>query len=209
MTNTDKNIDTKIDQLEDAVQKYASKDTVISVGGYSFTPAKLMIAATILSSLGGASWAVFEFYHDYMNMKSAIANYVSPDLSEYDKRIIILEQNSEKGLEYTREINTNLKGDIRRIEQIVDTVERSSKTAQREVEKDINDIRKQVDTEIKEIRRGTEAQVREMQKQVDSTVQNVNERVNRLDRDTNNELRAIRREVDEKIKKALDNPLAN
>jgi hypothetical protein len=208
MSNTDKNIDTKIDQLENAVQKYASKDTVISVGGYSFTPAKLMIAATILSSLGGASWAAFEFYHDYMNMKSAIANYVSPDLSEYDKRIIILEQNSEKGLEYTREINTNLKGDIRRIEQIVDTVERTSKTAQREVEKDINDIRKQLDAEVKEIRKATDSSVREMQKQVDATVQNVNERVNRIERETASELRTIRREVDDKIQKALDNPLS-
>ncbi len=209
MSNTDKNIDNKIDQLEDAVQKYASKDTVVSIGGYSFTPAKLMIAATILSSLGGASWAVFEFYHDYMNMKSAIANYVSPDLSEYDKRIIILEQNSEKGLEYTREINTNLKGDIRRIEQVVDAAERTSKNAQREVEKDVNDIRRQVDGEIKEVRRGVDFAVREMQKQVDTTVQNVNERVNRIERETNTEVRAIRREVDDKIKKALDNPLAN
>ena len=52
-------------------------------------------------------------------------------------------------------------------------------------------------------------QVREMQKQVDTTVQNVNERVNRIERDTNSELRTIRREVDDKIKKALDNPLAN
>jgi BMFP domain-containing protein YqiC len=48
-----------------------------------------------------------------------------------------------------------------------------------------------------------------MQKQVDATVQTVNERVNRIERDTNGELRAIRREVDDKIKKALDNPLAN
>jgi hypothetical protein len=48
-----------------------------------------------------------------------------------------------------------------------------------------------------------------MQKQVDATVQNVNERVNRIERETSAELRTIRREVDDKIKKALDNPLAN
>lgn len=210
MSNTDdKNIDKKVEQMEEAVQKYASKDTVISVGGYSFTPAKLMVAATILSSLGGASWAVFEFYHDYMNMKSAIANYVSPDFSEYEKRIMVLEQNLEKGVEYTREINGNLKSDIRRIESVLENVERGYKTSQREVEKDINDIRRQVDSEIKEVRKGVDSSVREMQRQVDSTVQNVNERVNRIERETSSELRSIRREVDEKIKKALDNPLAN
>jgi hypothetical protein len=29
----------KVDQLEDAAKKYASKDTVIAIGGYEFTPA--------------------------------------------------------------------------------------------------------------------------------------------------------------------------
>jgi hypothetical protein len=204
MSNT-KNLDEGIEKLETAVDP----NTVVSVGGFSFTPAKLMIAGGIISSVIGGMWGAFEVYKDYMDMKEAIQNYTAPDFSEYEKRIIVLEQNSEKGLEYTREINTNLKGDIRRIEQIVDGVERSSKTAQREVEKDINDIRRQVDVEVKEVRRSVDSSVREMQKQVDTTVQNVNERVNRLDRETNAELRTIRKEVDDKIKKALDNPLSN
>ena len=157
----------------------------------------------------GGLWGAFEIYKDYMDMKEAIQNYTAPDLSEYDKRIIVLEQNLEKGVEYTREINVNLKADIRRIEGVVENVERGSKTAQREVEKDINDIRRQVDIEIKEVRKGVDSAVREMQKQVDATVQNVNERVNRIERETSAELRTIRREVDDKIKKALDNPLAN
>jgi hypothetical protein len=209
MSNTDKNIDKKVDDLQDAMKQYASKDTVISIGGYSFTPAKLMIAFGIISSVIGGMYGVFEAYKDYIGMKKAIANYVAPDFSEYEARIIKLEENSDKVVGYTRDINTNLKGDIRKVEQILENVERSSKTAQREVEKDVNDIRRQVDGEIKEIRRSADSQVREMQKQVDSTVQNVNERVNRIERETSAEIRGIRREVDEKIKKALDNPLAN
>lgn len=206
MNNTvDKNLDEKIDRLEAAVDP----NTVVSVGGFSFTPAKLMIAGGILSTVLGGLYGAFEVWKDYTDMKSAIQNYTAPDLSEYDKRLIVLEQNLEKGVEYTREINVNLKADIRRIEGVVENVERASKTAQREVEKDINDIRRQVDGEIKEIRRSTDSQVREMQKQVDSTLQTVNERVNRIERDTNAELRTLRREVDDKIKKALDNPLAN
>lgn len=210
MSNTDnKNLDKRVDEMQDAVKQYASKDTVISIGGYSFTPAKLMIAAGIVSSVVGGMYGVFETYKDYMSMKKRIADYVAPDFSEYEARIIKLEENSEKVVGYTRDINTNLKGDIRRVEQVLENVERTTKTAQRETEKDIADIRRQVDGEIKEIRRSTDAQVREMQKQVDATVQTVNERVNRIERDTNAELRTIRREVDDKIKKALDNPLAN
>lgn len=216
----DKDLNKKVEAAEAAMKQYASKDTVISIGGYSFTPAKLMIAAGIVSSVVGGMYGVFETYKDYMGMKKKIAEYVAPDFSEYEKRIVVLEQNLEKGVEYTRDINTNLKGDIRRTESVLDNVERSSKSSQREVEKSVNDvrrqvetdfkeIRKQVDSEIKEIRRGTDSQVREMQKQVDSTVQTVNERVNRIERETASELRTMRREMDEKIKKALDNPLAN
>lgn len=209
MSNTDdKDLNKQIDKLEAGMKQYASKDTVISIGGYSFTPAKLMIAAGIVSSVVGGMYGVFEAYKDYESMKKKITNYVAPDFSEYEARIIKLEADNEKMLGYTRDVNTNLKTDIRRTEQVLEGVERGSKTAQREVEKDINDIRRQVDAEIKEIRRGTDSQVREMQKQVDSTVQAVNERVNRIERETSTELRAIRREVDDKIKKALDNPLA-
>lgn len=200
-----KDLDEKVDKLEAAVDP----NTVISIGGYSFTPAKLMIAAGIVSSTIGGLYGVFEAYKDYMSMKKRIAEYVSPDFSEYELRIIKLEENSEKVVGYTRDINTNLKSDIRRNETVLENVERSGKISQREVEKDIADIRKQLDAEIKEIRKNTDSQVREMQKQVDSTVQNVNERVNRIERETSAELRTIRREVDDKIKKALDNPLAN
>lgn len=207
MSNTDLN--KEVERLEQMQKQYMSKDTVISIGGYSFTPAKLMIAAGIVSSVIGGLYGCFEAYNDYMKMKKKIAEYVAPDFSEYEARIIKLEADNEKMLGYTRDVNQNLKGDIRRTEGVLEGVERGTKIAQRETEKDINDIRRQVDGEIKEIRKSTDSQVREMQKQVDATVQAVNERVNRIERETSGELRTIRREVDDKIKKALDNPLAN
>ena len=37
----DTDVDSKIDDLEAAKEKYMSENTVISIGGYSFTPAKL------------------------------------------------------------------------------------------------------------------------------------------------------------------------
>ena len=53
-----KDVNKKIDQAEAAVKKYASKDTVISIGGYEFTPAKLMVAFTLASSILGTVWCV-------------------------------------------------------------------------------------------------------------------------------------------------------
>jgi hypothetical protein len=140
-----KNIDEKVDQLEAAVDP----NTVISIGGYNFTPAKLMIAGGILSSVLGGLYGAFEVYKDYQSMKEAIQTYVTPDLSEINQKIAVLEQNSEKSTEYVRDINTNLKQDIRRIEKIVEQVERDSKIAQRETDRDVRELRKEVDDKIK------------------------------------------------------------
>jgi hypothetical protein len=140
-----KSIDEQVDKLEAAVDP----NTVISIGGYNFTPAKLMIAGGIISSVLGGLYGAFEVYKDYQSMKEAIQTYVAPDLGEINKKIAVLEQNSEKSTEYVRDINTNLKQDIRRIEKIVEQVERDAKVSQREVDKDVRELRKEVDTKIK------------------------------------------------------------
>jgi DNA anti-recombination protein RmuC len=138
----------KVDQLEDAAKKYASKDTVIAIGGYEFTPAKLMVAATIVSSVLGGLYGTFEVYKDYQGMKKKIAEYVSPDLSELNKKMEITMQNSEKAVQYTQDIKNDLKQDVRRLEKVVEQVERDGKQLNREVDQDMRAIRKEIDSKI-------------------------------------------------------------
>jgi hypothetical protein len=122
MTGQTKNIDKKVDELEAATKKYASKDTVISIGGYEFTPAKLMVAFTLVSSALGGLYGAFEVYKDYQSMKKKIAEYAAPDLSGFDKRLAVIEENSAKTTDYTRDIKTDLKGDIRRNETVTEQI---------------------------------------------------------------------------------------
>ena len=144
-----KNIDKKIDEAEAAVKKYASKDTVISIGGYEFTPAKLMIAFTIVSSTLGALYGAFEVYKSYQDMKMKIEKYVAPDLSVFDKRLAVVEENSQKTADYTRDIKNDLRDDLRRLEKVTEAVERTSKQSQRETEQDVRALRKEMDVKIK------------------------------------------------------------
>ena len=141
----EKNLDKKVDDLEAAAKKYASKDTVISIGGYEFTPAKLMVAFTIVSSTLGGLYGAFEVYKDYQSMKKKIAEYVTPDLSELYKKMEVIEANSNKMTEYSESIKNDLKGDIRRIENVVENLERSSKTDQRSTDATVKEIKKEVD----------------------------------------------------------------
>jgi uncharacterized protein YoxC len=168
----EKNIDAAVDKMEEAVQQYASADTVISIGGYSFTPAKLMIAGGIVSTILGGLYGAFEIYKDYQDMKAAITEYVAPDLGSINERLSVIEKEMEatrksvtEGVDYTNEIKNDLKRDIRRIEGIVENAERATKESARETMQDVKDVR--------------------------------------------NDVKQLSKEVDEKIKQALDNPLAN
>ena len=100
-----KDVNAKIDEAEAAMKKYASKDTVISIGGYEFTPAKLMVAFTIVSSVLGGLYGTFEVYKDYVGMKKKIASYEAPDLSGFDKRLAVIEENRELITEVDAAIN--------------------------------------------------------------------------------------------------------
>ena len=44
-------------------------------GGMTFKGGKAAVLLTALSTLGGAAWAAFEFYDDYMDMKEVVAKY--------------------------------------------------------------------------------------------------------------------------------------
>lgn len=181
MSNTDLN--KEVDKLEAAAKKYASKDTVISIGGYEFTPAKLMVAFTIVSSALGSLYGAFEVYKDYQSMKKKIAEYSAPDLTEFDKRLAVIEENSSKTSDYTRDIKNDLKNDIRRNESVTEQIERSVKSAQRETEQEMRQARKDVRDDLDKAR----AEVNSLRK----------------------EMADVKREIDNKIQKAIDNPLAN
>lgn len=148
MSEENKNLDSKVDEFEAAAKKYMSKDTVISIGGYSFTPAKLMIAFGIVSSTLGALYGAFETYKGYQDMKTKIEKYVAPDLTEFDKRLTLVEETSTKTNDYTRDIKNDIKNDIRKLESIVEQVERNQKQSQREVDQDVRQLRKEIDSKI-------------------------------------------------------------
>ena len=154
----EKNIDAAVDKMEEAVAQYASADTVISIGGYSFTPAKLMIAGGIVSTILGGLYGAFEIYKDYQDMKAAIQEYVAPDLGSINERLSVIEKEMEatrksvtEGVDYTNEIKNDLKRDIRRIEGIVENAERATKESARETMQDVKDVRNDVKQLSKEV----------------------------------------------------------
>jgi flagellar biosynthesis GTPase FlhF len=216
MTEEIKDVNAKIDEAQAAVKKYASADTVISIGGYEFTPAKLMVAFTLVSSILGGLYGAFEVYKDYVGMKKKIAEYVTPDLSEFDKRLSVqeegtvkaqksIEDGANKTAEYTRDIKNDLKSDLRRLEKVVEEVERANKAQAREIDKAINEAK----AEIRAAQKQVDAAANQLNKDVAAAVKNTEQQLRAQDREMEQKMKSLERKMEDNLKKALDNPLAN
>ncbi len=154
----------------------------------------LAVAIPVVTTVATAGWGAFEFYNDYRNMKMKIEKYVAPDLSNFDKRLAVIEENSQKQLDYTRDIKIDLKNDIRRLDDVVADVERTAKSSQRETDNSVRDLR----SEVRSIRGDMEGTLKQNSRELNSTV-------NELKREN----QSLERRLEGKIKQALDNPLAN
>lgn len=209
-------VNKKIDDLEAAAKKYASKDTVISIGGYEFTPAKLMVAATIVSSTLGGLYGVFEVYKDYTSMKKKIAEYVTPDLSEFDKRLAVLEEGNAKAqkaieeganktADYTRDIKNDLKNDIRRLEKVVEDVERSNKQIGRDVDRTVAEVK----SEVRAIQKSSDAAINTATKEINRMAAENTKAIAANNKEVDARMKALDKKINDDLKKALDNPLAN
>jgi gas vesicle protein len=152
--------------------------------GMTFKGGKAAIILTALSTLGGALWAGFEFYKDYMDMRDVIANI---DTGAIDARNSEIELKLEEAIAYTRDIKNGLRDDITRIERVTDN------TSAR-----VKDIQSDIDERLREMSNLT----RETEKDVRDTMRDVE---NRIETD----MEKLENDLEEKLQKALDNPLAD
>ena len=155
----------------------------VEFGGMTFKGGKMMILLTALSTLGGASWAAFEFYKDYMDMKEIVQNI---DVGEIEARNDVIETKLEEAIDYTRDIKNSLKDDILRIERVTENTSNRMKTVQDDIDQRLR--------EVSDLSRETEKDVRDSLRDLEDGVDVKMEKLDEELRDT--------------LQKALDNPLS-
>ncbi len=104
----------------------------VEFAGMKFTGGKMAILLTALSTLGGASWAGFEFYKDYMDMREIVQN-IDVDAIRAENELTI--SKLDDAIDYTRDIKSGLRDDLLAIEKSVDRMEDKLRT----VEVDVRD----------------------------------------------------------------------
>ena len=177
----------------------------VEFAGVKFKGGKMVAIVMALSTLGGGLYAGFEFYKDYMNMREKIEKYTAPDLSGIEKTIAVLDKKMDgvvlsvtEGVDYTRDIKNDLKKDIGRIEKQVDSVERRGKDA-------FELVRNSIETNDTKVRK----MVSDATDRFDKRREQTRNDMEALELRNKTEMKQLKSEINNKIKKALENPLAN
>ena len=134
----------------------------IEYGGIKIGGTKLLLIVPLLGTIIGGLWGGFELYSRYLAMEEKIQTYVAPDLSDFDKRIELvqtevdmIQKEMQMVLEeitlvadVAKEMKNDLRSDVRRIEKIVEDTETRVKDDSREFRDDMKDLEEMVELKI-------------------------------------------------------------
>jgi len=137
-------------------------------GGMTFKGGKAAVLLTALSTLGGASWAAFEFYKDYTDMKEVVQNI---DTDAIASRNVQIEQKLDDAIEYTRDIKTGLRDDILAIEKQADRAEDKVRTMENEVREMIDKASERFETKRDQMREDSDQEMEDLEDRLEKKLQ--------------------------------------
>ena len=137
-------------------------------GGMTFKGGKAAVLLTALSTLGGAAWAGFQFYDDYMDMKEVIANI---DVGAIESRNKIIETKLDEAIEYTRDIKSGLRDDIISIEKQADRVEDQVRDSEEKVRVMIDKANERFENKRDSLKSDTDRDMKELEDRLTKKLQ--------------------------------------
>ena len=169
--------------------------------GVKVSGGKLLLVLPLLGTLGGGLWAGFEFYKDYMTMKEQIQNYVAPDLSAIDRQQAVMESEFAALKREDDAMAEVVRTEVNSVKEAVGVVKSDLQDIKRELKDDMTAMFSVIDKQDARNRDNVETVrgiINAFEIRMDSKIDRLDEKIDSLEED-----------LDKKIKRALDNPLAN
>jgi signal transduction histidine kinase len=161
----------------------------VSIGGISFKGGKMMAIILALSSAVGALYGGFEMYKRFQDMSAAIEAYQEPDLSGFDKKIALVESQTQAQMEIVLQKVDGLKSELDIVLEEINLISQVSRELKDDLKTDL---------------RSVEGDVRH----ITEIVNDVEDRQKEDSRELIDEMKLLEESLDLKIDKALNNPLS-
>ena len=161
----------------------------VSIGGISFKGGKMMAIILALSSAVGALYGGFEMYKRFQDMSAAIEAYQEPDLSGFDKKIALVESQTQAQVELVSQQLNALKSELEIILGEIDLISQVSRELKDDLKTDLRNVEQDV-------------------RHITEIVNDVEDRQKEDSRELIEEMKIMEESLDLKINKALNNPLS-
>ena len=184
------NVEEGIENLKDEI---ANKE--FRLFGIKMTPATIMGAFALISSILGAMYAGFESYKAFQEMAEKLAVL---DIEAVEARNVAIERKLDDAIDYTRDIKNALRDDIIRIEQVTERTSNRMKDLQddmREEMRELSDLSREMEKDVRDTLRGAEDRI--------------DGKMVKLEDRTNLKMEKLDKDLRDTLQKALDNPLAD
>ena len=161
----------------------------IEYAGMKVSGGKVFAILTLLGALGSGAWAVFNFYSDYLSMKEKILLYTEPDLSGFDKKIALVESETNAKMDAVLQKVDGLKSELDIVLEEISLISTVSRELKDDLKADLRNVEQDV-------------------RHVTEIVNDVEDRQKEDSRELIDEMKLLEESLDLKIDKALNNPLS-
>ena len=181
----------------------------VKVSGKGFL-GKLIWILPLLGTLGGGSWAVFEFYKDYEDMKESVQQYVSPDMgwiekhiSKTDAELKIVEKEFELLKEVDQATSAVIREQINSVKAIAANLQTDLHDLRMDLNQDVAELHNSIEVEVEKVNANLDKQEVRLEKQDARNRQSV-EDVNKTSSDNVTIVRALITSSEERRDKMVD-----
>jgi chromosome segregation ATPase len=161
----------------------------IEYSGIKFSGSKLLLLVPLLGAIGGAIWGGFEAYARWTAMETQISEYSAPDLSGIEQKIAVF-----------AEENSNIEKIVSSFKELLGDMRSDLSDMKIELKDDITEVFRNIDRQEGRNRNNVE-DVRQL---ISAFELRVDSKMTRLDE----QIDTLEDKLDQRIKAALENPLA-
>jgi len=161
----------------------------VSVGGISFKGGKMFAVLLALSSAVGALYGGFEFWKKFQDMSAQIEAYTAPDLSGFDKKIALVESQTQAQMEIVLQKVDGLKSELDIVLEEINLISQVSRELKDDLKTDLRNMEQDV-------------------RHITEIVNDVEDRQKEDSREIMDEIKLIEKNLELSVDKALNNPLS-
>lgn len=190
---SDKDLGEITENLEEGIENLQHKE--FRLFGVKMTPATIMGAFALIGSILGTMYAGFESYKAFQEMSEKLEVM---DIDAVEARNVAIERKLEDAIDYTRDIKDGLRDDLIAMETQVDRVEDENRELENRLRLMIREAETSFDNKRDRLQTDYDNQAQRLQDRSDSEIKDLRAAMEQLEK-----------ELEDKLQKALDNPLSD